>query len=108
MKIGKVVDHGNSYQVNGNISVPKSPRNRHYRMIQEWIAEGNEPEIYHSPEPSAVEAAESTLLVTKDAVLYALERLFQEVAPQSLSDEYKELFSTRSQAWKVLSKKDKD
>jgi len=29
------------YLLNGNMSVPMAEGNRHYRMIQEWIAEGN-------------------------------------------------------------------
>ncbi len=33
------------YLVNGNLNVPgNTPGNRHYKMVQEWIAEGNTPE----------------------------------------------------------------
>lgn len=32
------------YIINGNVFVPKDPANRHYQLIQEWLAEGNNPE----------------------------------------------------------------
>lgn len=32
------------YLVDGNMSVPLDNQNRHYKMIQEWITEGNTPE----------------------------------------------------------------
>lgn len=35
---------GDGYLVNGNMSVPNAPGNRHYQMVQEWIAAGNTPE----------------------------------------------------------------
>ena len=38
----KVKQH--DYLVNGNMSVPKSPDNRHYQEILDWINEGNTPE----------------------------------------------------------------
>ena len=31
------------YLVNGNMSVPNDPGNRHYNDVQAWIAEGNTP-----------------------------------------------------------------
>ena len=34
------------YRLNGDMDVPDDPRNRHYQMIQEWIAEGNTPEPF--------------------------------------------------------------
>jgi hypothetical protein len=37
----KVKQH--DYLVNGNMSVPKSPDNRHYQEILDWINEGNTP-----------------------------------------------------------------
>ena len=39
------------YLINGNMSVPNDPANRHYVMVQEWIAEGNTP----APEFTALE-----------------------------------------------------
>ncbi len=32
------------YLVDGNMGVPLDNQNRHYKMVQEWIAEGNTPE----------------------------------------------------------------
>ena len=32
------------YLVDGKMSVPLADGNRHYKMVQEWIAEGNTPE----------------------------------------------------------------
>jgi len=37
----KVIESG--YQVNGSMSVPNDPANRHYQMILDWINEGNTP-----------------------------------------------------------------
>ena len=34
----------NGYLVNGIMVVPSVEENRHYRLIQDWIAEGNTPE----------------------------------------------------------------
>ena len=39
------------YLVNGTMSVPNDPANRHYTQVQEWIAEGNTP----APEFTALE-----------------------------------------------------
>lgn len=41
------------YVVNGNLSVPNDPGNRHYQEVQEWIAKGNTPEPM--PEPTLAE-----------------------------------------------------
>ena len=38
------------YILNGSMSVPNAPGNRHYEYIQEWIAKGNTPDPI--PEPS--------------------------------------------------------
>ena len=32
-----------SYLVNGTMSVPNDPANRHYQLILDWINEGNTP-----------------------------------------------------------------
>jgi len=37
----KLQDSG--YLINGSMSVPNDPANRHYSYVQEWIAEGNTP-----------------------------------------------------------------
>ena len=44
MTIQTVKFQENGYLVNGNMFVPSDPENRHYQMVQEWIAEGNTPE----------------------------------------------------------------
>ena len=43
----KITTYG--YLLNGGISVPDVSSNRHCRMIQEWIAEGNTPESADLP-----------------------------------------------------------
>ena len=42
------------YLVNGNISVPSEPSNRHYQAILDWINEGNTPEGPDVIEPDYV------------------------------------------------------
>jgi hypothetical protein len=44
MNIETVKLQSESYLVNGTLSVPKAEGNRHYKLVQEWIAEGNTPE----------------------------------------------------------------
>jgi hypothetical protein len=33
----------NAYFVNDSMTVPFEPENREYKMVQRWLAEGNEP-----------------------------------------------------------------
>ena len=54
MNIETVKLQGEGYLVNGSMSVPKADGNRHYKLVQEWIAEGNTPE----PEFTEAELAE--------------------------------------------------
>lgn len=49
VEIESVQISGGEYLLNGSINVPEDPGNRHYRAIQEWIAEGNEPGPEHTP-----------------------------------------------------------
>ena len=44
------------YLVNGNMSVPNDPANRHYADVSAWIAEGNTP----APEFTDAEIAANT------------------------------------------------
>jgi ABC-type glycerol-3-phosphate transport system substrate-binding protein len=44
MIIETVKTQENSYLVNGIMSVPNDPANRHYQLILDWINEGNTPE----------------------------------------------------------------
>ena len=58
-----VNDHNgeaNGYLVNGSMSVPMAEGNRHYAMVQEWIAEGNTPEPadVYTPTYAELRAAE--------------------------------------------------
>jgi hypothetical protein len=42
------------YLLNGNMSVPNAPGNRHYEDIQRWIAEGNTPDPVPGPTPEQI------------------------------------------------------
>lgn len=44
MKIQTIKIQGESYLVNGSMSVPKANGNREYELIKEWLADGNVPE----------------------------------------------------------------
>ena len=59
------------YLVNGNMSVPSDPANRHYVMVQEWIAqEGNTP----APEFTDAEiAANAQAVINSDSLAYLAE-----------------------------------
>jgi len=59
------------YLVNGNMSVPSDPANRHYVMVQEWIAqEGNTP----APEFTDAEiAANAQAKVNSESLAYLSE-----------------------------------
>ena len=43
-KIQTVKIQGQSYLLNGTMSVPKADGNSEYELIKQWIAEGNTPE----------------------------------------------------------------
>lgn len=53
MEILRVKQQENGYLVNDTLSVPNAAGNRHYRMVQEWIAQGNTPEPQFTPEELA-------------------------------------------------------
>jgi len=56
MEITNVKLMESGYLVNGNMSVPEAEGNRHYQMVQEWLAEGNELEPADiPPEPTYAE-----------------------------------------------------
>ena len=57
MEIIKVKQKENGYLLNDSLSVPNSPGNRHYQMIQEWIAKGNTPEPEFTDEELAIKEA---------------------------------------------------
>ena len=55
------------YLINGNMSVPNDPANRHYQMVLAWIALGNVP----SPEFTDAEiAANAQSLANSEALEY--------------------------------------
>lgn len=76
MEIQTVKYSGDGFLVNGNMSVPNAEGNRHYQMVQQWIAEGNTPE----PEFTAEELATQELAsfrsnrdnLLKESDVYAL------------------------------------
>ena len=44
MEIQTVKIQGQSYLLNGTMSVPKADGNREYELIKQWLADGNTPE----------------------------------------------------------------
>ena len=65
--INTVKIQGDGYLVNDTMSVPANENNRHYKMIQEWIAEGNTPE----PEFTQAELdAQAQVIVNSEALAY--------------------------------------
>jgi len=61
MKITTVQIRGEVYLVNGKMSVPDDAGNRHYVMVQEWIAQGNIPEPESVVLPSPTEIRDTAL-----------------------------------------------
>ena len=66
---------GDGYQVNGSMSVPNDPANRHYVMVQEWIAEGNTPSPQFTQDELDATAAQE-LNVANKAYLNATDHKF--------------------------------
>ena len=68
MTIETVKLQSSGYLINGNMSVPNDPANRHYVMVQDWIAqEGNTP----APEFTDAEiAANAQALVNSESLAY--------------------------------------
>ena len=58
---------GDGYQVNGSMSVPNDPANRHCADVLAWIAEGNTP----APEFTDAEiAANAQAVINSDSLAY--------------------------------------
>ena len=58
MEILKVKEQENGYLVNDTMSVPIAPGNRHYQMVQEWLAiEGNNLKPQYTPAELAAKQA---------------------------------------------------
>ena len=73
MDIQKVKQVGEGYLVNGTLSVPNAPANRHYQMIQSWLEiEGNNIEPEFTPEEllvkQAIEAKEAKRALAKKMI----------------------------------------
>lgn len=68
MNIETVKMQDNGYLVNGSISVPNAPGNRHYQAVQDWIAEGNVPDLEFTPAEvaSQLQAEKMADLTTTD------------------------------------------
>lgn len=49
MIINTVKLQENGYLVNNSISIPKVEGNRHYKLVKQWISEGNTPEPQFTP-----------------------------------------------------------
>jgi len=60
MQIIKVKQKENGYLLNDSLLVPNAPGNRHYQMIQQWLAiEGNNLEPEYTPEELAIKEAQN-------------------------------------------------
>lgn len=61
--IESVQEQENGWLVNGNMSVPNDPANRHCQAVLAWIAAGNTPETAPpEPEPLQLPSTEEILL----------------------------------------------
>ncbi len=76
--INTVKIQGEGYLVNGINNVPATEDNRHYRAVQEWIAEGNTPEPADPlpPPPTDEERIDSAFPQT-DTARVIFEALFE-------------------------------
>ena len=68
MEILTVKENGQGgFLVNGDMSVPNSSGNRHYRMVQEWIADGGVVDPFETvAEITARETAEANAVALKE------------------------------------------
>ena len=69
MEIQSIKIQGQSYLLNGTMSVPKADGNREYELIKQWLSEGNIPE----PEFTEEELAQQELQKKKQEALQYLE-----------------------------------
>ena len=67
MEIIKVKRKGNGYLLNDSLSVPNAPANRHYQMIQQWLAiDGNNIEPEYTPEELVIKEAQDERRAKED------------------------------------------
>ena len=75
MDIQTVKISGEGFLVNGNMSIPNAEGNRHFKMVQEWLALGNVPE----PEFTADELAAQDLAIEQAWVVAELAQADKEL-----------------------------
>lgn len=75
MEILTVKLQENGYLVNGTMSVPSDTSNRHYILVQEWIAQGNTPE----PQFTDAELLANTKTTQKNIVKASFEAACEEL-----------------------------
>lgn len=59
--------------MDGSLSVPNAPGNRHYQAVQEWIAEGNTPEPEFTQAELDAQAVEAAKLVEAEVKMVGIE-----------------------------------
>ena len=83
-RIDVLYDLGEYYRLNHILIVPKDPGNIHYRAIQKWLEEGNEPDPLPEevpPEPTRQDKLEEALECMIE--ITAAESLDEAVNPQT-------------------------
>ena len=81
----------NGYLVNGTMSVPQAEGNRHYKMVQDWIAEGNIPEPMDIPEvqiPQVVTMRQARLALLQEGLLATIESAIQNGTDEAMKIEW--------------------
>ncbi len=69
MNIEKVKENGHGgFIVNGSINIPNVEGNGHYRIVQEWIANGGIVEPFETPEQIAIREAKEKLEAIEGAI----------------------------------------
>lgn len=72
MEISSVKTQDEGFLVNGNMSVPNDPLNRHFQAVQEWINAGNTPDPeFTAAELATAAAIETTRLAKQTGELYS-------------------------------------
>jgi len=83
MNIQTVKLQQSGYLVNGSLSVPADPANRHYWLVQEWIDDGNSPE----PEFSEAELLKNAKSSAELQIQQKASAIRQQIA--GVADQYK-------------------
>ncbi len=72
MEIQTVKIQGQGYLLNGTMSVPKADGNSEYKLIKQWLAEGNAPEAEFTDEEVAATKLSKEIAEFKQAKTNAL------------------------------------